>query len=97
MTMTLTKAAIAKKICSKSNISQQSAKRSLDIMLSIMKKALKTEHEVLLSGFGKFETFKKKTRKGRNPHTGEEITLKEHDTLTFRISRKFKEHMKKLH
>lgn len=96
MTATLTKAAIAKRICSKSNISQQSAKRNLDVMLTIMKKALKTENEVLLSGFGKFETFTKKTRKGRNPQTGEEITLKEHDTLTFRISRKFKEQMKKL-
>ncbi len=96
MASTLTKASIAKKICSKSNISQQNAKRNLDIMLSIMKKALKTEHEVLLSGFGKFETFTKKTRKGRNPQTGEEIVLKEHDTITFRISRKFKANIKTL-
>ena len=44
-------------------------------MLGIMKKALKEEKEMLLSGFGKFEAFTKKNRKGRNPQTGEEITL----------------------
>ena len=28
--------------------------------------------------------------KGRNPQTGEELTLASHDVLAFRISRKFK-------
>ena len=43
-----------------------------------------------LSGFGNFEAFTKKNLKGRNPQTGEEITLDSHDVLAFRISRKFK-------
>ena len=69
---------------------QQHAKKVRDAMLGIMKKALKEEKEMLLSGFGKFEAFTKKNRKGRNPQTGEEITLDSHDVLAFRISRKFK-------
>lgn len=87
---TVTKADIAKSICAQSEMKQQHAKKVLDAMLGIMKKALKEEKEMLLSGFGKFEAFTKKNRKGRNPQTGEEITLDSHDVLAFRISRKFK-------
>ena len=68
---------------------QQHAKKVLDAMLGIMKKP-SGEKKILLSGFGKFEAFTKKNRKGRNPQTGEEITLDSHDVLAFRISRKFK-------
>ena len=90
MSKTVTKADIAKSICAQSEMKQQHAKKVLDAMLGIMKKALKEEKEMLLSGFGKFEAFTKKNRKGRNPQTGEEITLDSHDVLAFRISRKFK-------
>lgn len=90
MSKTVTKADIAKSICAQSDMKQQHAKKVLDAMLGIMKKALKEEKEMLLSGFGKFEAFTKKNRKGRNPQTGEEIVLESHDVLAFRISRKFK-------
>lgn len=87
---TLTKADIAKTVCAHSEMRQQDAKKLLDVMLGLMKNALKEEHEVLLSGFGKFETFTKKERKGRNPHTEETLTLEAHEVLAFRLSRKFK-------
>lgn len=90
MNKTVTKADIAKIICTQTNMKQQHAKKVLDTMLGLMKKALKEEREMLLSGFGKFESFTKKNRKGRNPQTGEEIVLESHDVLAFRISRKFK-------
>lgn len=90
MNKTVTKADIAKNICAHSDMKQQHAKRVLDTMLAIMKEALKNDKEMLLSGFGKFEAFTKRNRKGRNPQTGEEIVLDAHDVLAFRISRKFK-------
>ncbi len=90
MNKTVTKADIAKNICAQSDMKQQHAKKNLDIMLTLMKDALKNDKEMLLSGFGKFEAFTKKNRKGRNPQTGEEIVLDSHDVLAFRISRKFK-------
>ena len=75
MSKTVTKADIAKSICAQSEMKQQHAKKVLDAMLGIMKKALKEEKEMLLSGFGKFEAFTKKNRKGRNPQTGETIQI----------------------
>lgn len=90
MQTTVTKADIARKICAHADIRQQDAKKWIDQLLVIIKKALKEEHEVLFSGFGKFETFTRKTRQGRNPHTKEVITLHAHEVVAFRLSRTFK-------
>ena len=49
MSKTVTKADIAKSICAQSEMKQQHAKKVLDAMLGIMKKALKEEKEMLLS------------------------------------------------
>ena len=70
MSKTVTKADIAKSICAQSEMKQQHAKKVLDAMLGIMKKALKEEKEMLLSGFGKFEAFTKKNRMGRDRSQG---------------------------
>ena len=90
MSKTVTKADIAKSICAQSDMKQQHAKKVLDAMLGIMKKALKEEKEMLLSGFGKFEAYDKNARKGRNPQTDESITLPPRKVVVFRLSRKFR-------
>ena len=60
-------------------------------MLGIMKKALKEEKEMLLSGFGKFEAFTKKNRKGRNPQTGAEITIEASKLPAFKAGKALKD------
>lgn len=42
--------------------------------------------EVKISGFGKFTTHEKKARKGRNPKTGEPITISDRRVLKFKAS-----------
>jgi nucleoid DNA-binding protein len=91
MSKTVTKADIAKSICAQSEMKQQHAKKVLDAMLGIMKKALKEEKEMLLSGFGKFEAFTKKNRKGRNPQTGEEITIEASKLPAFKAGKALKD------
>ena len=91
MSKTVTKADIAKSICAQSDMKQQHAKKVLDAMLGIMKKALKEEKEMLLSGFGKFEAFTKKNRKGRNPQTGAEITIEASKLPAFKASKALKD------
>ncbi|MDD6088302.1 MAG: HU family DNA-binding protein [Desulfovibrionaceae bacterium] len=91
MNNTVTKAGIARSICERSQtLRQQKAKKLLDMTLALMRESLKNDQELLLSGFGKFETFMKRDRRGRNPQTGEDIVLGTHAVLAFRISRKFK-------
>jgi len=42
--------------------------------------------EVKISGFGKFSPHEKKARKGRNPKTGEPITISDRRVLKFKVS-----------
>jgi len=62
-------------------------------LLDLMKKAIKNDHALLISGFGKFEAYEKKPRKGRNPQTNESITLPGRKVVVFRLSRKFREEL----
>ena len=48
------------------------------------------DRALLISGFGKFECYDKASRKGRNPHTDEVITLPSRKVIVFRLSRKFR-------
>jgi len=44
-----------------------------------------------VTGFGTFEVKKRKARTGRNPKTGDAITIPESNTMTFRIAKDFKD------
>jgi integration host factor subunit alpha len=59
----------------------------VESLLATMKTAIKRDHELLISGFGKFEAYAKKARRGRNPATNEAITLKPRKVVVFRLSR----------
>lgn len=90
MNNTLTKADIVEAIYEKTGINRMDAKKYVDQLLIIMKEAIKKDHALLLSGFGKFECYEKSARRGRNPQTEEAITLSARKVIVFRLSRKFR-------
>lgn len=71
----MTKAELIDKISSNSGLSKADASRALDSMLNSIRSALKKGQKVTLVGFGTFSVVKRKSRKGRNPRTGEVITI----------------------
>lgn len=87
---TLTKAGIVDYIYEKTDKNRAEIKELVETILDIMKKAVKKDHALLVSGFGKFEAYDKKARKGRNPQTSETITLPPRKVVVFRLSRKFR-------
>jgi integration host factor subunit alpha len=62
------------------------ATNSVEAFLAISKTALINGNDLLLSGFGKFNVKDKKSRRGRNPQTGDELTLDERRVVTFKPS-----------
>jgi len=46
-----------------------------------------------LAGLGVFEVVKRAKRKGRNPRTGEEVTVKAHKAVRFRPAKAVKEYV----
>ena len=62
-------------------------------ILDIIKDSLSRGEKVKIARFGNFEVKSKKNRKGRNPHTGETITIMARHVLTFKPSQLLKETM----
>ena len=86
----LTMADIVEAIYEKTEKNRTDVKNTVETLLLLMKQAIKKDHALLVSGFGKFEAYSKQARKGRNPQTDESITLPPRKVVVFRLSRKFR-------
>ncbi|GFK95335.1 Integration host factor subunit alpha [Fundidesulfovibrio magnetotacticus] len=87
---TLTKADIVDYIYEKTEKNRAEVKDLVDSLLEIMKQAVKRDNSLLISGFGKFDAYDKRARKGRNPQTSDTIVLPPRKVVVFRLSRKFR-------
>ncbi|MBI4806972.1 MAG: integration host factor subunit alpha [Desulfovibrio sp.] len=87
---TLTKADIVDYIYEKTEKNRAEVKVLVDNLLDIMKQAVKKDNSLLISGFGKFDAYDKRARKGRNPQTSDSIVLPPRKVVVFRLSRKFR-------
>ena len=63
--------------------SQSAASRSLDAFIRIVSEELAKGGEVVIPGFGSFKTADRAERSGRNPQTGEAITIAASTTVRF--------------
>ena len=89
--MTLTKDHIAISLQSRLGVSKPESSRLLESVLELIKRSLAAGDDVLISGFGKFNVRQKATRRGRNPATGEDMTLEPRKVVTFKCSALLKE------
>ena len=66
------------------------AAQTFQSLIEIMKQALESDEDVLISGFGKFCVKEKKARRGRNPQTREDMNLDGRRVVTFKCSGKLR-------
>ena len=88
--MTLTKADIVARVYAEGMLTKAEAADAVERSLDLVKEALAKEEEVLVSGFGKWSVRRKAARRGRNPQTGDPLTLPPRKVVTFRPSRVLK-------
>ena len=85
--MTLTKADLIQQVYKNHpTLTKGQATDSVETFLSLSKNSLIKGENLLLSGFGKFNVKDKKARRGRNPQTGDELTLGARRVVTFKPS-----------
>ncbi|MDA8126673.1 MAG: integration host factor subunit alpha [Deltaproteobacteria bacterium] len=84
--MSLTKINLVEKICDEVGMSKKEAMSVVDSLFEIMKDELSTGKPVMISGFGKWSVKSKRSRIGRNPQTGESITVAARNVLVFKLS-----------
>jgi integration host factor subunit alpha len=89
----MTKSDIVEIVYQNVGFTKKRAAEVVNLILDTMKEALEDGKKVKISGFGNFEIRKKDSRKGRNPQTGEEITISERRVLTFKPSQVLKERL----
>jgi integration host factor subunit alpha len=82
----MTKADLVDKIHANTGLTKDQAFAYLETILETIKKTLETAEAVKISGFGSFVVRKKNSRRGRNPLTGEPITITARKVLTFKPS-----------
>jgi DNA-binding protein HU-beta len=73
---------------------KKDAHAAVDCVLSSITKALENGDSVSLIGFGTFKVVERKARKGRNPQTGEEISIAASKVPKFVAGKALKEAVK---
>jgi len=89
--MTLTKAHIVETLAKQNGYPKKQSVQMVETLLELIKRSLESGEDVLISGFGKFCVKEKKQRRGRNPSTGEDMTLEPRKVVTFTCSRKLRD------
>jgi integration host factor subunit alpha len=84
--MPCTKDHIVNSIYNQLDVPKNRSTEIVESLLEIIKKTLASGEDVLISGFGKFCVRDKEKRRGRNPQTGEDMTLRSRRVVTFKCS-----------
>ena len=87
----MTKAEVANSVSQKTGMSRKDSIEAVEVFLDCLKDALKNGEKVSLVGFGTFYVKHKNARNGRNPRTGEKISIPAKRIASFKPGKSFRE------
>jgi len=87
----MNKSALIARMAEKSGLNRKQSEAALDAFLASVTESLKEGDKVQIVGFGTFEVRERAEHTGRNPATGEEITVKASKTPVFKPGKSFKD------
>ncbi|GAB6035421.1 HU family DNA-binding protein [Galenea microaerophila] len=87
----MSKETLINEIIINSDMTKKQAEEALKAVTTAIKGCLEKGEEVSLLGFGKFEVKQYAERKGRNPNSGEEITIPAKKGVRFKPGKALKE------
>ncbi len=90
----MTKADLVEKIAAQAGITKVAADKTLSAFLDSVQEILEKEGTLTLTGFGTFAVEERQERKGRNPRTGETITIPASKIVKFRPGKNLKDAVK---
>ena len=90
----MNKSELVESMAKASGSSKASAEKALNGMLTAITGALKKGDKVTLVGFGTFSVSKRAARQGRNPQTGNPITIKARKVARFKAGSKLADAVK---
>ena len=87
----MTKQQLIEKVTAKTGLGKAEVESAVDSVLELIAETLRSNERVDLRGFGSFVVKDKKERQGRNPRTGETITIAAKRDATFRPGKELTE------
>ncbi len=86
----MTKADLVENIYERVGFSKKESAEIVELVFEIIKQTLEQGEKIKIAGFGNFVVREKKSRRGRNPQTGQEIRISARKVLTFKPSQVLK-------
>ena len=88
--MTITKNSLVNLLHDEVGLNKREAKEFIETFFEVIKLELENGNDVKISGFGNFNLREKSARPGRNPKTGEDVTISERRVVTFKSGLKLR-------
>jgi len=79
------------RLAERTGLSKADSQKAVDGVFDLITDSLKSGEEVRVTGFGVFVVSQRAGGKGRNPQTGEEITIKASKVPRFRAGKPLKD------
>ena len=89
----VTRKELATSVTEKLEISQRNAAEIVDTVFAALKNTLVNGESIKLVQFGTLKVRDKSPRRGRNPKTGESMTIAKRQMITFRPSKQLRERL----
>ncbi|MBP7331997.1 MAG: DNA-binding protein HU [Firmicutes bacterium ADurb.Bin373] len=87
----MNKAELISSVAEQAELSKKDSEKAVNAVLGAIGKALGKGDKVQLVGFGTFEIRERAARKGRNPQTGEEISIAAARVPVFKAGKSLRE------
>ena len=81
--MSVNKKEFADRMAEKGSIKKKDAMKGLELFIETLMDCMNANERVMLKGFGRFEMMTAKERIGRNPQTGQQVIITEHEKIKF--------------
>ncbi len=87
----MNKTELISKVAEETNMPKAKVQNVMDSIINSIGDSLKTGDKVSFVGFGTFEVSERGARKGRNPQTGAEITIKARKVVRFKPGKQLRD------
>ncbi|KAA0888180.1 integration host factor subunit alpha [Oryzomonas rubra] len=89
----MTKATLSDIVSERLGVSKIEAVDYVEHVIEIIKETLESGESVKVSGFGNFQVKSKSPRRGRNPQTGDDLTIDARKVVSFKASTLLRNHI----
>ncbi len=90
----MTKSELVAKMAETGGIARSVAEKALNGFISTVAEALAQNDKITLVGFGTFDVASRAQREGRNPRTGQPITIPSSKAVRFKAGMRLKDSLK---